>query len=384
MFFKLIFNNIKRFAFRYTFIFLIAFIVSLSVSFTYTFISEMRAGISVVKNRLGADLVVLPKNAESVDVESVLFNGTPVTYNMPSLNLTDVPQIENYVKRLYLATLDGQSCCDGSIQLIATDIADDFLLSPYITTKTLADNEIILGHRFNVTPGTTVKYFGREFTVKERMEKTNTGLDLSGFISYTAAASIINDPNYSDIFSDFTDTSVSMIFIKSFNPKLTNNVIKSKYGDIASVYVPDKKIADYTKSLFVLQKSLNVINISLIIVGILSLLSITSISVETRRNEFGSVMLLGYKVKHCYLYFTVEHLIVTFTAWLVSILSLILIKPIIGQSISKTLDVPMVNTKDLTPLIMLGFMTLAVIISTFLSILKITKTDPATLIKEAT
>ena len=389
MLLTLITKNIKRYRYRYAFIFLITFIINLSLFAGNSFVQEVKTGIDTVRNRLGADIVLLPGDIDDSDVkaEEILFHGCPSTFAMEDItaDIEGINAVTECVSRLYLASLGGQSCCDGSIQLIATDISKDFLLNPYTKVKTLNDNEIILGSRSNVEIGGIVKYFGREFVVKDKLSKTNTGIDESGFISFNAAHLITDDPKYKHTyFDDFTDNSISMIFIKTDDPHLTNDVIKSRFGKKVSVYVPDKKIADYTRSMLILSKSIGLLNVSLMIVGILSILCITLVSTETRRNEFGSMILMGYKPMHCFAYFTSEHVIVTTFASMCALIIHLLTNNLSTLYISRLFNVPVIKGNQWALIVIVFVLTVIFTMSaTTISTMKMNETSPAKLIKEA-
>lgn len=387
MFFTLVYKNIKHYKYRFIFIFLITLVVNFVVLTGHSFISEMQAGINEARNRLGADLVLLPKSAKDIDAESVLFHGTPSTLTMDDITdeISKIQTVNACISRLYLASLAGQSCCDGSVQLIATDITNDFLLSPYMKSKSLSDNEIILGSKFNAKPGDTVKYFGREFTVKEILTKSNTGVDESGFVTMSTARDIMSDPEYKDeYFSAFFDNSTSMIFVRTSDAKLTNNVIKSMYGDKVSIYVPDKKIADYTKSMMILSGAISFMNIALVAVGVFAVFCITLISTETRRNEYGSLILLGFKPVRCYLSFVTEHVIIGLCASLCATVMYSMANALWLERISETLSVPVLNTNAFPMILVTITVTAAISASaSAISLIKISMTSPSVLIKEA-
>lgn len=387
MFFKLICKNIKHYKYRFVFIFLITLMVNFVVLTGHTFVNEMQAGINEARNRLGADLVLLPKTAENVDAESVLFHGTPSTLVMDDITseIAKLKTVDVCAGRLYLASLSGQSCCDGSVQLIATDISKDFLLSPYMDTKELNDNEIVLGHKFNANPGDTVKYFGRTFTVKEVLTKSNTGIDESGFITLSMAKEIINDPMYKDkYFSAFSDNSTSMIFIRTSDAKLTNNVIKSVYGNKVSIYVPDKKIADYTKSMGILSNTVKLMNAALVIVGVFAILCITLISTETRRNEYGSLILLGFKPVCCYLNFVTEYVIISVIASACATIMHFIANAMWIDQISQALSIPVLNVNAVPAILATAIITMIInALASAISLIKISMTSPSVLIKEA-
>ena len=86
--------------------------------------------------------------------------------------------------------------------IFSNTFSNDFLVATVVDSKELGQNEIILGSKFAANVGEKVKYYGREFVVKEKIEKTGTGYDISGFISYESAKSIMEDKQYEDLYGN--------------------------------------------------------------------------------------------------------------------------------------------------------------------------------------
>ena len=390
--YQLVFKNIKHQKLKSIFVFILYFVTTLFILTSITVVKSAKLGIDESKNKLGADLVVLPDTANDIQPEEILYNGTPCTIQMDKSvqnELSTLPHINNIVSRLYLATLGGQSCCDGQIQLIATDIDKDFLLKPWLTNDNIhiADNEIIMGSRLGVEVGDTVKYLNREFIVVDVMDKTNTGYDYSGFITFKTAYEIIQDPMYEDLFKDFTTDSISMVFIDSNSPKVLNNIIKSKYGNNYTIYVPDKKIAEYTASIGIITVATNFLSVLLTILGLLSVGTIIFMNTIVRKNEIGTYFIIGMKRTTLLWLFSLEQIIVVTFSILSSYIVYFFLKGLFGRLIEANLNLPMKDIAIqsyivlLISILVIGII-LSVIASIFGTITTITK-NKATLIKEA-
>lgn len=385
-------KNIKHHRFRYVFIFLIALFVNLLIFSSLIITKQAQNGIQTAKNRLGADLVVTAQtdNAD-ITAEDILFNGIPSTVRLNKDIETKVRNIKDshitdMVSRLYVSTLSGMSCCDGQIQLIATDIGKDFLLSAFISTDKLKTDEIIMGSRLGVTVGDTVQYFGREFKVVEVVEKTNTGMDISGFISFETANEIMTDDKYRmEYFSDWKDGDISMLFISSDNPKITNNILKSILGNSVSVYAVDKKISEYVGSVGLIDKIITILTIFLIIIGFISLSALSITGTALRKNEVGCYLLIGMNKKKIYRLFIAEQMLVVLMGTFIAIIISVLCTTNFSMWIEKLLNLPLsidMGTVFLISISLLMGSILIAVFSAMIGVSTVLKHKPCDLIKE--
>lgn len=383
-------KNIRHYKFRYILTFLIVLLMNVVIFASAILIDCVENGINRAKNRIGADLVVSSK-VDNFDTlaESIMYNGVPNTLFVDKKyidSIKEMPHVTNVTSRLYLATLDGMSCCDDSIQLVATDLSTDFLLSSWVKSSSIEDNEIILGYKFNVNVGDTVKYFGRDFIVKEKLEKTGTGYDLSGFISYGAAYSIMNDIQYSDLFDGITDNTTSVIFINSDDINTTKNIIESKYYHELSIYSLNNKYAEFMKDINTVKQVVRIICIFLVVISYLSLFAIAAIATDSRRNEVGSLLLIGKTKTFIGKLFIREQLTVCLGAEGLAVVLLLILKGLFTSMMETILEVAFISNIQ-TVMIYIILLTLLNIVmsigSVIFSVIHICKSSPAELIKES-
>lgn len=387
----IVYKNIKHQLFRYSFIFLILLFMNIFLLSGVLLVYDVQAGIQNAKNKLGADLVVSPYiNTQSNTVEDILYNNAIESKYMDIAyveKLRQLPHVTNVTSRLYLASLEGASCCDSKIQLIAIDLDSDFLLQSFVQTSTLKENEIILGHNFLVDVGDTVHYFGRDFVVREVLEKTNTSYDESGFISLKTANAIMTDDRYCDLFSGTASDSTSMIFINSDNPNVTQNIIFSRYGTELSVYVTDQKLISYTNQINAIKKVIFIADAFVLIISILSVITITTISTQNRKNEFGSMLTIGITKRRIVGIFFSEQAFITIGAMMSSIIIFGFGTIFFKTTFEHYLGCPIGIAPNIVIFIIAGVIFLMNLILTFLSIGigvgKLCMSEPSELIKES-
>lgn len=345
----LIRKNLIHHKFRYIVTFLVILLVNIFVISSKTIVDEVNLGILDAKYKLGADAIVY-SSSEDEKIESVLYNGIPVSTfvsNKFSDELSKIDGVTDVVKRVYLATLEEASCCDSAIQIIAIDYTNDVYLQAIAESKDLKDNEIILGSKINIAIGETVTYFGKEWVVKERLSKTNTGYDLSGFVNISA----VKDTSKEYFEKDISEYS-SMFFVGTNNAILLKNVLGSQYSKEVNVWIPDRKVAEYTSKIGDVSKILDITTCFIVIIGMLAVFSLGVLGTISRRNEVGTYLLIGKTPLFVRLLFTIEQLIVSLGATFTATGLIFLIK-IAFRNALDSLNLPLVDDVGYTLLIAL-------------------------------
>lgn len=380
----MIIKNILYRKIEYLFIYGIGLLTAMFIALSLQITNEVKSGIENAKDRLGADLIVLPSGEYDDEIDEIIYEGKPVSLWMDRDiigDLEEIPHIKKMVSRLYVATLSGQSCCDGQIELIGTDFENDFLLTAYLDSKELSDNEIILGSKLGIKEGETVRYFGREFTVKEVMDKTGTGFDVSGFITYHKAEEIIHDDKYKDVFQGICDNPVSMVFITSDNAMACSGMIKSQIDGV-NVYAPNKKISEYTKAVSVIEKMSVIICVSLSLLSFLGIYAITYLHIRSRRKETGTMLCIGFNKGSISLLYISELLIVTIISDISALVLYLIVHKLFGTALQSGLGLPMNNQSVIPTMgIVTGVSIIISIMSVLFSLSYIYKEEPSNLIK---
>jgi putative ABC transport system permease protein len=295
-------TNLKYQSFRTMILFVLLLVTTVAL-FLGDFLTEsMSEGIAETSQRIGADIIVVPNTFVS-SVENSLFLGKPCTVNFSIDWLDKISSVKGVKKvssQLYISSLSAD-CCENSLQLIALDIHTDFTIVPWLSkdgVKSLKDNEIILGSNMKKNIGDTVKYFGRKFIVKDRLDETGMGYDNSAFISYEAAYKIANDPIYKSALPFQSGKQmISMVLLnidKKYNLAEVKKNIENKYGksDIL-VYSTSELLTKFSNNLENIKVYGNFIKVLFLILSATSLYAMLSIMIYLRRHEFGSMISVG-------------------------------------------------------------------------------------------
>ena len=233
---KLPLKNIISYKKRTIGLILILVILTMSLFGGSIFIKSLNNGLDSLNERLGADIIVLPKDAESeVDLQNLLLQGTPGYFYMDKSILNGLESIEGVdrISAQYFLVSANADCCSVKVQIIGFDEETDFTIKPWLHESyqgVLKDNEIIVGSMLSTKVGHTLKLYGKEFLVVGKLEKTGTGLDTAVYTTGDTVKALIEAAE---------DKGISILSKQS-----PDDVISSVYIDVKDGYDIDPIVSD--------------------------------------------------------------------------------------------------------------------------------------------
>jgi putative ABC transport system permease protein len=142
----------------------------------------------------GADLIVVPKDSSAAG-EASLLTGKPSMFFFNTTGVTAISRIPGIARaspQILIASLSGQSCCSGFVQIIAIDPANDISLIRWLDTEygvPLGKDGIIIGDSIEGSDGSDLRFYGHTFRVAGRLRPTGMrGIDSAVFIRIEDAA----------------------------------------------------------------------------------------------------------------------------------------------------------------------------------------------------
>lgn len=145
------------------------------------FLKSLRNGFATLENRLGADVIVVPKDAEE-KLEKVVLEGVPSYFYMKKEVLTEVKNVSGVEKASpqYFLCSAKAGCCSMPVQIIGFDPETDFSVAPWImeaTGKDLGLFDIVAGANINAQAGGDVTFYGNVCHVVSKLAPTGSQLD---------------------------------------------------------------------------------------------------------------------------------------------------------------------------------------------------------------
>lgn len=132
-------------------------------------------------SKLGADLLVIPKES-LVNLKSALLTGEPSSFYMDR-SVLDTTRSLKGVKRvsgqIFLTSATGECCIVGNSFLIGFDPSDDFTVMPWVEKKletAFPTDGAIVGSMTIWQPGAKIMFYGVPLKVWGKLERTGIGL----------------------------------------------------------------------------------------------------------------------------------------------------------------------------------------------------------------
>ncbi len=144
---------------------------------------SLRGGLQSLEARLGADIILVPSEAQSkVSFQNMFLQGTTGAFYMDASVLDKalvVDGVEKAAPQTFLASLKAD-CCSIRIQVIGIDPALDFTVQPWISrslSRELGDMDVAVGCKVEADVGEIIRIYDQRCKVVARLEPTGTGLD---------------------------------------------------------------------------------------------------------------------------------------------------------------------------------------------------------------
>jgi putative ABC transport system permease protein len=330
-------KNLKHRTFRTICLITLVTILSFMLFGGSILVKSLKYGLDSTAKRMGADIMVVPKGyADSL--KGALLSGKPCGYYLDKDWLEKIAQVEGVNRvssQLFLASLSESECCDEVVQLIGFDQSTDFVIQPWLSKQlkgTLQDGEIVIGNNLEKKLGDHIKFYGQDFTVAGKLEKTGMGFDGSVFMTYNTAYKLLETPNAKPYFSNSISSNVVSNIMLELKEGYSAEQVKQ---NILDQYGNDKKI-EIVVSANIISGISNNINVFVGYISILSfliwilvisiLMIVFTITVNERKKEFGILRVLGATRKKLVSIVLTEAIIISFLG---SVLGIILVSFII-------------------------------------------------------
>jgi putative ABC transport system permease protein len=150
-------------------------------------------------DRMGADIMVVPKEY-SAATETVLLTGQPNSFFFKDTGFEQIALVPGVAKaspEIFIATLYGQSCCAGPVQIIAIDPARDFTIATWLKENPgvkMGKDDIIVGSAITGDIGSDLLFYGHSFHIVGRLDRTGLmGVDMAVFTRFEDARTMADE-----------------------------------------------------------------------------------------------------------------------------------------------------------------------------------------------
>lgn len=186
---------------------LTAVLIGVGIFFAlYLLFCGVSLGLETGKQRLGADLLVVPGRT-IVEPETLLFTGQPYNVYMDRAiteRVASIPGVRRTTPQFFTQTLD-ETCCSltGATRLIGFDQSSDWLVRSWVEQLPgggLSPDQVLIGSEVKGFSGETATILKHPMRVAAVLEPTGTSLDYSVLLSIDAARGLASSIPYFDVF----------------------------------------------------------------------------------------------------------------------------------------------------------------------------------------
>lgn len=391
-------QNIRKKRFKYIAVFTLLFLTAIAIFVGGVLLDSMKAGLRMTKERIGAEVIVVPDGYVSA-VEDSLFKGKACTLTFDrkwETRMKQLPEVEKVSAQLYLATLSAASCCEGETQLIAIDWSSDFTITPWLKEQGITElqpDEIVVGSSALKKKGDIVTYYNKKFRVKAVLEHTGMGYDQSCFVSFEAARELIEDERNKALAQlKRQKDPISMVLLKVKTDvdamTLKHNLERTYQEDDISIYSISSKLSALADQVQQFDVFGIIMNVFVILLAVISIFTIITITTYIRKNEIGSMLSVGIGKNRILSIFLLEYGIVALAAFLTAVAAASLVLFPFQMAIAQAVNLPYVKSSIGSFLALCGEILAIdigiVLVSSVYSFTWIWRKDPAEMVKEVT
>lgn len=296
-------RNLSRQAVRTGVMMTFSFVLAASMLINDTLQTSMESSVEQTVSRMGADVIVVPKEYSS-NYTDALFTGELCSFYFDGAwydKVANAKGVKLATPQLYIASL-AASCCSSAVQLIAFDPESDFIVKPWLDRMKLdrlGKFEVLLGDGLTGNIGESITFFNITLTISGRLERTGTGYDTCAFINFDTAYTMLETPQLRELsIGDRNPESlVSSIMVRTQEGVETNRVARAiNYGLKNSplwAYTANGIVSSVADSVESFSRFTVVLNGLLLFMSIMSILCIFTITIFQRKHEFGVLVTLG-------------------------------------------------------------------------------------------
>lgn len=308
-------------------------------------------GISLTDDRLGADVIILPRTAD-MNYNSALYTAEP---SNDYIQLDDVDFLNNDTRidrmtyQFFTHTIEAGCCTSTSeARVVGFDQTTDFLIKPWLELQnfdSLGEDEVIIGGDISSIIGQQMSILGRTYKIVGTLYSTGSGLDQSIFMDINEAREVAKE-NFSQ---NDVETTISSILIKlNKNVNVNDFVQNFNRNNSALIAVSKTQSLKYVESqLYGWGELVALLVVSLILTLLISLFIRFTAMVHSRKKEFGYLRAVGIRKGEIFISLLLENVIISVVCGIVfSIVAIFCISPLL-EEIRDFFLFPAITLKDL-------------------------------------
>ncbi len=297
-------KNLQRRPVRSWCMIFFVFMLAASLFLSTVLVDSMNDGLEKTANRMGADVIVVPKEYEK-DMADALFLGEMCNFTFDRQWIEPISQIDGIKAvspQLYMQSL-AASCCSAETQLIAFDPDTDFIVKAWLEDSDIPmpkRGEMIIGYLIDPEIPGQITFFDQDYTVVGQLEQTGSTYDVCVFMTYETAQDIMNSDKWLETFGTTTDATklISSLMIRTEEGADTKKIARTINYNLdkaspVSAYTTNGIMTDAMDTVNSMTGYSTVLITLISILVVAALICIFTITINERTREFGVLAALG-------------------------------------------------------------------------------------------
>ena len=264
---------------------------------------SLRSGLNSLEARLGADIILVPSEAQSkVSFQNIFLQGTTGAFYMDAAVLDKALEVEGVEKaapQTFLASLKAD-CCSIKIQVIGIDPEKDFTVQPWIArslTRELGDMDVAVGCKVEAGMGEIIRIYEQRCKVVARLEATGTGLDTAVYCNMNTMNALLAAAEEKGVSHKIEsgDAVISAVYVKvkdGCDIDAVNNRLNGHIRKVAAVRTRSM-ITGVSDSLAGVSRTVTLLIAAVWALAFIILLLAFALIIRERAREFAVLRLVG-------------------------------------------------------------------------------------------
>ncbi|MBR3494718.1 MAG: ABC transporter permease [Clostridia bacterium] len=296
-------NNLVRKPGRTLALALLTAFLALAVFGGSVIVLSLRGGLQSLEARLGADIILVPSEAQSkVSFQNMFLQGTTGAFYMDASvaeKALEVEGVEKAAPQTFLASLKAD-CCSIKIQVIGIDPARDFTVQPWISrslSRELGDMDVAVGCKVEAGMGEIIRIYEQRCKVVARLEPTGTGLDTAVYCNMNTMNALLRAAEEKGISHriESGDSVISAVYIKvrdGSDIDAVNSRLNGRLRKVTAVRTRSM-ITGVSDSLAGISRTVTVLIAAVWVLAFIILLLAFALIIRERTREFAVLRLVG-------------------------------------------------------------------------------------------
>jgi len=296
-------KNLRRRPFR-TFAIILSVIIASGTLFAGSLIMRsVENSVTVGTKRLGADIMVVPKEYEP-QARATLIGSEPSAFYMSKDVIERIKSIEgvkNVSPQIFVVSAP-YVCCDVSeTRIIGFEPSTDFTITPWLIGRRITEikpDEVILGRELPFYAGQHIQLYGRPFLIRATLDATGMSFfDNSVFMPLEGVYKLIKESkNKRDVMPiNITDDQISAVLVQlepDAYPQRTGLLIEAGIENVRAIVAEDV-ITSVRRQLSVILKAIFTLSGIIWVMVVLMISAGFSMMVNERKREIGLLRAMG-------------------------------------------------------------------------------------------